>query len=117
MVVGAALMLVACSSGTDYPQIFSEPAARVDTPLSPDQVKNVTGTLVDERSQLGTDAQIATQPDPGPGAPATTPAGKTAAAKKAAKGSKTAKATTPAKPAPTAQTTTATETAGADPKP
>lgn len=54
-----AVLLAACSPGADYPTILDKPAPRADQTLSPDQVKQATTSLENDRSQLNTQAQAA----------------------------------------------------------
>ncbi len=54
-----AVLLAACSPGADYPAILDKPVPRADQPLSPDQVKQATTSLENDRSQLNTQAQAA----------------------------------------------------------
>jgi hypothetical protein len=54
-----AVLVAACSPGADYPSILDKPAPRADQPLSPDQVQQATSSLVNDRTQLSTQAQAA----------------------------------------------------------
>ncbi len=87
-VVGAIAMLVSgCSSDIVFPAVHDVPTARVDTTMTPDQVKQATDELSCERDHLSTEAQAngqavaAAQPRPAGvqktsscGQPAATPA-------------------------------------------
>jgi hypothetical protein len=74
-VVGSALLVAGCSS-TDaiFPAVHDMPAARTETTLTPDQVKQATDDLVYERNHLDTEAQSQgnVQPVAATNAPATT---------------------------------------------
>ena len=49
----AALLLSACSSSSGpYPTLFAEPPPRGDAPLTPDEVKQATDTLLTDREHL-----------------------------------------------------------------
>ncbi len=48
------LLVASCSFDTDYPAVHDMPAPRADTPLTPDQVKEVTSDLLSERNHLST---------------------------------------------------------------
>ena len=58
-------LLAACtsssSSGT-FPSLFAEPPPRGDTPLTPDEVKQATDTLLTDRAHLCAEAIANTQP-------------------------------------------------------
>jgi hypothetical protein len=57
-VVGPALLTAGCSStDTMFPAVHDMPAARTETTLTPDQVKQATDDLVYERNHLNTEAQ------------------------------------------------------------
>ncbi len=53
------------------------PAPRADTPLTPEQIKQVTNDLISQREHLSSEAQANGQPNPAPTAAgnATPPAG------------------------------------------
>jgi hypothetical protein len=74
-VVGCALLVAGCSS-TDrmFPAVHDMPAARTETTLTPDEVKQATDSLVSERDHLNTEAQSQAnvQPIAATNAPATT---------------------------------------------
>jgi hypothetical protein len=74
-VVGWALLAAGCSStDTMFPAVHDMPAARTETTLTPDQVKQATDSLVSEREHLNTEAQSPgnVQPVAATNAPATT---------------------------------------------
>jgi len=54
-----AVLVTGCSSEALYPAVHDMPAARTDTTLTPDQVKQATDSLVSEREHLNTEAQAA----------------------------------------------------------
>jgi hypothetical protein len=57
-VVGTALLVAGCSStDTMFPAVHDMPAARTETTLTPDQVKQATDSLVSERNHLDSEAQ------------------------------------------------------------
>jgi hypothetical protein len=58
-VVGAALFVAGCSSDAGFPAVHDMPAARTETTLTPDQVKQATDSLTSERDHLNTEAQTA----------------------------------------------------------
>jgi hypothetical protein len=65
-VAAVAALLSACSSSSGtYPSLFSEPPPRGDTPLTPDEVKQATDTLLTDRQHLCAEA-IANVPPGGP---------------------------------------------------
>jgi hypothetical protein len=66
----AAILLSGCSSDTVFPAIHDMPAARTETKLTPDEVRQATDALISDRDR--TEAQAQT-PAPAPvPAPATT---------------------------------------------
>jgi hypothetical protein len=72
-VVGAMGLVVAgCSSDTVFPAVHDMPAARTETTMTPDQVKQATDSLVSERDHLNGEAQTQANAQPGTNAPATT---------------------------------------------
>ena len=59
-VAAVAFLVSACSSSdTMFPAVHDMPAARTETTLTPDQVKQATDSLVSERERLITEAQAA----------------------------------------------------------
>ena len=57
-VVGTALLAAGCSStDTMFPAVHDMPAARTETTLTPDEVKQATDNLVSERNHLDSEAQ------------------------------------------------------------
>jgi hypothetical protein len=57
-VVGTALLAAGCSStDTMFPAVHDMPAARTETKLTPDEVKQATDSLVSERNHLDSEAQ------------------------------------------------------------
>lgn len=104
MAAAAGFLVSGCSEVT-FPAIHDMPAPRADTPLSPDQVKQATDTLISERDHLSTEAQANGQPNP---ASNTADNGTTGSVKKKRRAlPASAKAAAPA----------ATQTAGVDTKP
>ena len=77
VVAAASVLLAACSSSSSgtYPSLFAEPPQRGDTPLTPDEVKQATDTLLTYRQRLCADA-IANVPPGGPPPDCATQAGK-----------------------------------------
>jgi hypothetical protein len=71
MAVAASIAVLAasCSPGADYPTILDRPAPRADQPMSPDQVKQATSSLISDRDRLSAEAQAA-QAGATPAAPA-----------------------------------------------
>jgi outer membrane murein-binding lipoprotein Lpp len=59
-----ALLMSGCSSDVMFPAVHDMPAARVDTTMTPDQVKQATDELNCERDHLSTGAQAAAQSKP-----------------------------------------------------
>ena len=57
---------------TAYPAVHDMPAARTETTLTPDQVKQATEDLMSERDRTEAQAQAAVQPVSASNAPATT---------------------------------------------
>ena len=55
--VAAALALTGCSPEVGFPSVHDMPAPRADTPLTPDEVKQATDTLISERDHLSTATQ------------------------------------------------------------
>jgi hypothetical protein len=68
----AAVLLAACSPGAEFPSVLDSPQPRADKPMSPDQVKEVTNSLISDRDHLSAEAQP-------PAAQASAPAGRRAA--------------------------------------
>jgi hypothetical protein len=56
-VAGTMLLVAGCSTDQGFPAIHDMPAARTETTLTPDQVKEATQSLVSERDHLNTEAQ------------------------------------------------------------
>jgi hypothetical protein len=75
----AAVLLAACSPGAEFPSVLDSPQPRADKPMSPDQVKEVTNSLISDRDHLSAGAQ--------PAAQVSAPAGRRAAAPPDATGS------------------------------
>ena len=82
----AALALAGCSAETGFPAVHDMPAPRADTTMTPDEVKAATDSLISQRDQLQSNAQL---PPPAQaaeaGAPSTTVATKKKPAVVAAK--------------------------------
>jgi hypothetical protein len=99
--VMAALALGGCSNEAGFPAVHDMPAPRAETTMTPDQVKEATDPLINQRDQLQTSVQ-SVQPAQAAEAsapPTTAPAPVPGAKKKAA---------VAAKPAPAASTDDAT---------
>ena len=58
----AAVLLAACSPGAEFPSVLDNPQPRADKPMSPDQVKEVTNSLISDRDHLSAEAQPTPQP-------------------------------------------------------
>jgi hypothetical protein len=62
-ILAAAALLPACSQVADYqssyPSLFAKPDPRAEQTMTPDQVKQATGALISDRSQLSAEAQAA----------------------------------------------------------
>jgi hypothetical protein len=71
-VAGVALLVAGCSTDTIFPAVHDMPAARTETTLTPDQIKQATDNLVSERDHLNTEAQNQPTAQPATNAPATT---------------------------------------------
>jgi hypothetical protein len=55
--VAAIVFLLAACSEIGYPAVHDMPGPRADTPLTPDQVKEATDSLISERDHLSTEVQ------------------------------------------------------------
>jgi len=97
----AGFLLSGCSDLGFFPAVHDLPAPRVDTPLTPDQVKRATDALASERDHLNTQVQANANAQPAPAA--------NAAAAQQQK--------PPAAMQSAAAQPGAAQTAGADPKP
>ena len=60
LAAAAALALVSGCSELGYPSVHDMPAPRADTTLTPDEVKQATDNLINQRDHLSTEAQAAT---------------------------------------------------------
>jgi len=85
----AALVLSGCASDSGFPAVHDMPAARTETTLTPDQVKEATDSLISQRDHLSAEAQGGAQPvpvstTPAASAPQQKPATAAAAARPAA---------------------------------
>ena len=56
--IAAAVLLSGCASDSTFPAVHDMPAARSETKLTPDQIKQATDDLITERDR--TEAQAAT---------------------------------------------------------
>lgn len=72
-VVMFGFLLAGCSSNTGFPSVHDMPPPRVDTTLSPDEVKKATDALVSDREHLSTEAQAAQASAPGTAMPPAPP--------------------------------------------
>jgi hypothetical protein len=61
-VAAAVSVLVSACSEFGFPSVHDVPAPRADTTLTPDQVRQATDDLIDERDHLSTEAKAAVQP-------------------------------------------------------
>ncbi len=71
-VVLAALALSACSPAAEFPAVLDRPEPRADKPMTPDEVKEVTNSLISDRDHLTAETQSAAPTT----AQASTPAGR-----------------------------------------
>ena len=117
LAAAAAVLVSGCSSDAIFPAVHDMPALRPDAPLTADEVKRATDSLIIQRDHLTTEVQTAAQP---------VPAAKTVAGAKTTAGDKTAanaKTAPPKRPplvpqaAPQNAAAASTETAGAETKP
>jgi hypothetical protein len=70
-VICAAILLSGCSTDNAFPAVHDMPAARTETKLTPDEVKQATDDLISDRDR--TEAKAGTvQPAAATNAPATT---------------------------------------------
>jgi hypothetical protein len=58
--VALALLVSGCSE-LGFPAVHDMPAARADTPMTPDQVKQATDDLISQRERLSTEVQTVNQ--------------------------------------------------------
>jgi hypothetical protein len=58
----AALVLSGCASDIGFPAVHDMPAARTETTLTPDEVKQATDSLISQRDHLSAEAQGNPQP-------------------------------------------------------
>ena len=58
--VAAAFLLSGCSSDGAFPAVHDMPAARTETKLTPDQIKQATDDLISQRDKTEANAQPAT---------------------------------------------------------
>lgn len=104
MAAVAAMLLSGCSPEVGLPAVHDMPPPRAETPLSPDQIKQATDELANERDHLSAAAQAESQPKPTPGKKAVAEARK-----------KPSPSSTP--PSSRPQAANAGQTAGAEGKP
>jgi hypothetical protein len=78
-IAAAVAVLLSGCSDIGFPAIHDMPAPRADTPLTPDQVKRATDSLICQRDHLSTEAQAPAAPA---AAPANPPAKGSSAAQK-----------------------------------
>jgi hypothetical protein len=62
-VIAAAILLSGCASENAFPAVHDMPAARSETKLTPDQIKQATDDLISDRDR--TEAQSASPPTTG----------------------------------------------------
>jgi hypothetical protein len=79
MAATAAMLLSGCSTEVGLPAVHDMPPPRAEAPLSPDQIKQATDELTNERDHLSSAAQAKSQPNPTPGKKAVAEARKKAA--------------------------------------
>jgi hypothetical protein len=58
----AAVLLSGCASDIGFPAVHDMPAARTETTLTPDQVKEATDSLISQRNHLSAEVQGNAQP-------------------------------------------------------
>jgi hypothetical protein len=69
-IFAATALLAGCSPGADYPTVLEKPMPRAEGTMSPDEIKQATDALINDRARLSADAQAAQGPQAS--APATT---------------------------------------------
>jgi hypothetical protein len=67
IVAAAAMLLSGCSPEVGLPAVHDMPPPRTEAPLSPDQIKQATDELTNERDHLSSAAQAKGQPNAAPG--------------------------------------------------
>jgi hypothetical protein len=67
-------MLAGCAVEVGFPAVHDMPAPRAETPLTPDQVKEATDSLISQREHLTTEAQGSAPPVQTAATPAPPPA-------------------------------------------
>ncbi len=71
-VASTAVLVSGCSSDTGFPAVHDMPAARTETTLTPDQIKQATDNLISERDRIEAQAQGTGQPVAATNVPTTT---------------------------------------------
>lgn len=66
----ATLVLSGCASDVGFPAVHDMPAARTETTLTPEEVKEATDSLISQREHLNAETQNGAQPVPVSDAPA-----------------------------------------------
>ena len=59
-----AFLVAGCSTDTIFPAVHDIPAPRPDAPLTAEEVKQATDSLITERDHLSTETQTAARPAP-----------------------------------------------------
>jgi type IV pilus biogenesis protein CpaD/CtpE len=59
-----AFLVAGCSTDTIFPAVHDIPAPRPDAPLTAEEVKQATDSLITERDHLSTEMQTAARPAP-----------------------------------------------------
>jgi hypothetical protein len=67
MVAAAAMLLSGCSPEVGLPAVHDMPPPRAEAPLNPDQIKQATDELTNERDHLSAATQVKGQPSATPG--------------------------------------------------
>lgn len=62
----AAVSLAGCGGPSLYQAVLADPGPRDDAPMTPDQVKQATETLIADRQRLCAEAAVATNDQPSP---------------------------------------------------
>jgi hypothetical protein len=61
-VISAVFLLSGCSTDSAFPAVHDMPAARTETKLTPDEVKQATDDLISQRDKTEANAQGSAQP-------------------------------------------------------
>ena len=61
-IIAAAVLLSGCASDSSFPAVHDMPAARSESKLTPDQIKQATDDLISQRDKTESNAQGNAQP-------------------------------------------------------